>query len=230
MKVKGYAALSLLAGLAALPNQLLAQAAADQFSVAPRLSWISFDGSSALDDAAMLGLDALYFVGSSGLALGFTVDVSRPETLGDFFTPIRLDFGPESELRFVGVRTTLMQYGATTMYRVGGLGSRFAPFVAAGLGGHVIYPDNQQAEGFETVTGFNASFGGGLEFSVGEAAGFRLEVRDFVYFSWDREELNVVDESVRDDRFPEQHGNPPDAEGTIHNWRFSLSFVFVPAR
>lgn len=229
MKLRLYIALGVLAAGLVVPVSSAAQAVENRFAVAPRVSYMMFDGSSALDDAPMLGLDALYYVGRSGLAAGVSVDIARPETLGDFFTPIRLDFGPESELRFVGVRTTVVQVGAAGLYRIGGLDRRLAPFVGAGLGGHLIYLDNQQQDGADKVTGLNASFGGGFEYRVSEAAGFRLEVKDFVYFDFDREELNVVAESVQDDRFPELHGDPPPPESTIHNWRFSLSFVFVPS-
>ena len=227
MKRRLYTALGLVAALWVFPSQLQAQDEGGRWSVAPRIGVIVFDGSSALDDAGVLGIDALYYFGNSGFAAGISVDVSRPETKGDFFTPIRLDFGPESELHFVGVRTTLFQYNADAQYRIGGLERRWAPFVAAGLGGYAIYTDNQQQNGFSRINGFAANFGGGFEVNLGQA-GFRFEARDFVYFSWDRERLNVVDEAARDDRFPEQHGNPPDPKDTIHNWRLALSFVFVP--
>jgi hypothetical protein len=230
MKVRGFTVVGLLVALWALPAQLHAQAQGGQFAVAPRVSYQIFDNSSALDNAWMLGLDALYYFGESGFALGLTLDMSRPETQGDFFTPIRLDFGPENELHFVGVRTTLVQTSLEAAYRFGGIDRRWAPYVMAGGGVYAIYPDNQQQEGFGTVYGPAANIGAGLEFAIGEQTGFRLDVMDYVYFDYDREELNVVKEAFRDDRFPEMHGTPPDPKSTIHNIRLSLAFVFVPSR
>jgi hypothetical protein len=229
MKVRRFLALSLLAAIWALPAQLQAQERSSQFALAPRVSYELFDASSALQDAWMLGFDAMYFFGESGFALGLNFDVGRPETDGEFFTPIRLDFGPESELQFVGVRTTLVQTGLQAMYGFYG-DRRWAPYLLGGAGGYIIYPDNQQQDGAEKVTGFAANFGGGLEIGIGESTGIRLEVQDFVYFDYDREQLNVVAEEFRDDRFPEMHGTPPDPKSTIHNIRLSLSLVFVPSR
>ncbi len=230
MKVRGFTSLGLLVALWALPAQLHAQAQAGQFAVAPRISYQLFDNTSALDDAWMLGLDLVHYMGESGFALGLTVDVSRVETLGDFYTPIRLDFGPENQLQFVGIRTTLIQTALEAMYRIGGFDRAWTPYLMAGGGVYAIYPDNQQQEGFGTVWGPMANFGAGLEFAVGEQTGFRLDVMDYVYFDYDREELNVVAEAFQDNRFPEMHGNPPDPKSTIHNIRLSFAFVFVPSR
>lgn len=206
---------------------------ARQFEVTPRVGWMIFDNASALDDAPMLGIDATYFFGASGLGLGFYADIARPDTKGDYFTPIRLDFGPESELRFVGVRTTLVHTGLQAMYRFPVQG-RVSPVVAAGLGLHRVYADPQQQQSFDAFTEFSFNFGGGLDLRVSERAGFRLEVRDFVYPNWEREKLNVLDPSVQDDRFPEQHGTPPSPECStqscsMHNIRLSLLFVFMPS-
>ncbi len=210
-----------------LVKPVQAQVFSGQFTVAPKGSYVLFDESSALDDAAMLGIDAAYYFGETGFGLGFLLDVGRPETDGRFFTPIRLDFGPESELRFVGIRTTLLQFAGQALYRFA-LTPDLSPLVAVGVGGYAFYPDNQQLEGIGTVTGFAVNFGGGLDIRVAETSGFRLEVRDFVFFDYDREELNVVDPAARDDRFPEKHGTPPEAKDTTHNIRLSLSFNFVP--
>lgn len=205
---------------------------ARQFEVTPRVGWMIFDNASALEDAPMLGIDATYFFGASGLGLGFYADIARPDTKGDFFTPIRLDFGPESELRFVGVRTTLVHAGLQGVYRFP-MAGRISPMLAAGAGLHRTYADPQQQESFDAFTEFSFNFGGGLDLRVSERAGFRVEIRDLVYPNWEREKLNVVDPALRDDRFPEQHRTPPSPECsmqscTMHNIRLSLLFVFVP--
>lgn len=225
-------AFGLLLCAALVPGRADAQVAR-QFEITPKVGWLIFDNASALDDAALLGIDVTYLLGERGLGVGFYLDVSRPETLGEYFTPIRLDFGPESELRFVGVRTTLLHAGGQGVYRFP-LAGRVTPLVGAGLGLYRVYADPQQQEGFDAFTGFTFNVGGGVDIRVSERAGFRLEVRDFVYTDWEREKLNVVDPALRDDRFPEQHGNPPSPECstqacTMHNIQLNLSFVFVPA-
>jgi hypothetical protein len=87
--------------------------------------------------------------------------------------------------------------------------------------------DPQQNNENRQFTKTMGQFGGGLSFGIGGAS-VVVDVRDFIVFDWDRNQLNVVSTSLQNTRLPSANVNPPADKSTIHNIRFALGLSFVP--
>jgi hypothetical protein len=63
---------------------------------------------------------------------------------------------------------------------------------------------------------------------LGETAGFRVEIADMIYTGWDRSQFDPVALAYKTDLYPDLLPEPPSASSTLHNFRLSLGFDFVP--
>jgi hypothetical protein len=215
--------------------------ATGRFTITPVVGTIRFDEASALankkanDDGAftenlftpIVGLSADYKLARQ-LGLGFYFEAARPQTRGDYFPSLLLNFGQNAQLRTISQRVTLMMYGlqGTGTFGVG----RLQPFVSGGVGFVTVNGDPQQNDGNASFTNGQFQFGGGLGYAVSGNTTVRLDVRDFVFTGWERDELYPVNTDFQNTLFPSANGNPPTEKSTVHNIRFAIGFSYVPQR
>lgn len=221
------AALALVAGTAG------AQTEPKRFSVGAQAGAYRFDKASGLENAAFAGIDALYQLPTLGRdgagriepGIGFYAGVSYPTTDFRQFPVVALDYGDTTFLVGVSQRTRLIEYGAQ-----GSLGTtigRFRPYLLGGVGMYAQTIDPRQG-GLKSRSQPAFSVGGGLNFVVTRALGFRAEARNFTYTDYDRAFLDptvsyTVDRRIRDELPP-----PTAAKSTINNLRFAIVFSYVP--
>jgi hypothetical protein len=217
------------------------QSVAGRFTVTPVIGAIRFDESSALankkaNDAGeftetaitpTVGLSAEYLV-TPRFGLGFYFEAARPETRGDYFPSLQLVFGNEAELYSISQRVTMLVYGVqgSANFGVG----RIQPYVSGGAGAVTINNDPQQSDGNSSFTHAQFQVGGGIGYTVSQSTSIRLDVRDFVFTGWDRDQLNVVNPRFQNTLLPAANGNPPAEKSTVHNVRLALGFSFTPRR
>jgi opacity protein-like surface antigen len=238
------AVLTALAGVALTltADGLAAQeSVAGRFTVTPVVGAIRFAESSALANkkadsngdynetlfTPTVGLTAEYAM-TPQFGLGFYFEAARPQTRGDYFPSLQLTFGSEQNLYSISQRVTMLVYGVqgSAKFDV----DRVQPYVSGGVGLVTINGDPQQNDGNASFTTGQFQVGGGIGFSVTESAAFRVDVRDFVFTGWDREDLNVVSSRFQNTLFPAANGNPPDEQSTVHNIRVGIGFSFTPRR
>ena len=222
----------------AQPHPLTQSGVEHRFTVTPDIGVMHWDNTSALAnkeaDASgaftksvltpMVGITANYDVWHQ-LGVGFYFDAARPTTRGDYFPAALLQFGNSVELRNVSQRVTTMLYGLQARY--GFAIGRLSPYVSGGAGAMSTYTDPQQNVGNRTFHNSSAQFGGGLAFNFGRAA-LTLDLRNFVVFHWNRNDLYPVAPADQNTVFPSANGNPPAAKNTINNFRIALGFSYVP--
>lgn len=238
-----------LLGLAALLALIAAPPAAAQmedsgFQVSPRVSYYLYDNATPFKEAFGVGADARYFF-NENLGLGFDIDFARPEVDGSYFPLAYFVYpGPSALLISAGQQATQLTY---SLFAVAGIKfGQLALRVQGGGGLYTFYYDpmvigsNPTRTGTETLTKPLAAIGAGLEWNLSEAAGFRLDVLDDIFFEFNRELFNPVEEGwqnlrTREDgaaglAFPEANGTPPEAKETVHNFRISLAFQLMPGQ
>jgi opacity protein-like surface antigen len=219
--------------------------AGGRFSVTPVLGYMHWDNASALankkadgqggftktatTDNLTFGLSADYHV-VPALGVGFYFEAARPTTRGDYFPSALFNFGANlpAELSVVSQRVTVLMYGVEGTFRFGV--GRLQPYVGAGAGAVTVNADPQQSNANASFTHPSFQVGGGLGWRTSENTALTLDVRDYVFTSWNREQLNAVDPSFQNTIFPAANGNPPAAKSTLNNIRLALGFTFVPKR
>ncbi|MFN2398430.1 MAG: outer membrane beta-barrel protein [Gemmatimonadaceae bacterium] len=235
-----------LAGIsmAAAANDVQAQALqSGRFTVTPIIGTIRWDDASALANkeanssgaftetkiTPTVGMQADYHIRPQ-IGVGFYFEAARPTTRGDYFPSVLFNFGASlpAELRVVSQRVTVMMYGVQGTLGFG-LG-RLNPYVSGGGGAVTVNTDPQQSDGNNSYTTGQFQLGGGLGFQLGANTALRIDVRDFVFTSWDRNQLNPVRAAFQNTLFPSANGNPPEEKSTVHNLRIGIGFSFVPRR
>ena len=226
---------AILAGLAlaaAAPAAAHAQSTGQGWTLDVRGGALLYDDASAIETGGVVGLDALYHF-SPRFAVGPLVDYAQTKTDGDFFVAV-LDFGTDSSrINLVSQVVGALHYGLGAEFDVLPE-ARFSPYVAGGAGGYRLYLDPQAMEGPARVDGALLQAGGGIRWSLNESAGIRLEARDLIYLGYDREALNPVDPRHRNRQpdgtvlFPAAEADLPDARSTVHNFRLTVGFTYVP--
>ena len=214
---------------------------AGRFSVTPVVGTIFWDDASALSNkkpnesgvytdrqfTPTVGLSAEYRV-IPQVGVGFYFEAARPETRGDYFPALFLNNGGNlpADLRVVGQRVTALIYGiqGSFVFDVG----RLQPYVGGGFGAVTISPDPQQNNSNQSFTNTQFQFGGGLGFRVGVNTVVRLDVRNFVFTDWDRDELNPTSPAFQNTTVPSVNANPPAEKSTINNFRIALGFTYIP--
>jgi opacity protein-like surface antigen len=215
---------------------------AGRFQVTPLLGTIRWDNASALANkeadeetgefsktvlTPSVGLSADYKVWRE-LGVGFYFEAARPTTRGDYFPSVLFNFGATlpAELRTVSQRVTVMMYGVQGSFEFGV--GKLLPYVTGGLGAVTVNQDPQQSDGNSSYTTGQFQLGGGLGYQVSSSTTLRLDVRDFVFTSWDREVLNPVNPAFQNTLFPSANGSPPAEKSTVHNFRLAIGFSYVP--
>ncbi|HEX9727604.1 MAG TPA: outer membrane beta-barrel protein [Gemmatimonadales bacterium] len=207
------------AALAAAP----AVAQNGSFRVGPRLGYVKYAEKTGIEAGAMVGLDGLYYI-SSNLGIGFTLDVSRPQTDSSFF-PAEMSFGDTTFIFGVSQPLTIAQFGLQAEFSAGG---SIAPFIMGGVNGYRVSLDPQVAAGPANFVELGFSVGGGVAFRTSAGTQIRLEARDFVFTDFDRSRLNVVRAAFQPTRFPDVLPVPDPFSGSAHNIHVALSFSFTP--
>jgi outer membrane protein W len=189
--------------------------------------------SSTLETGASIGLEALYRL-NPRISFGPSIDYVRTNTDGTFYIAV-MDYGI-SEFRVYEVGQTVAAFQYNASLRVDLLpGGTLNPYLVGGGGMYSIYLSGEANDGATRITNPMAQIGGGVEYAITEATGIRLDVRDMVYTSWDREVLNPIRMAHRNCselsgcRVPSaERSNPVDHQDTIHNIRVSLGFTYIP--
>lgn len=211
--------------LLALSAEANAQIEAGRFRLSAGVGAQDFAESSALKTSFVGALDANYFI-TRNIAVGLFGQVARPETDPSFYPLVRLDFGEETELYQPAQRVTSYVVGVQ-----GQLGlelSRIAPYAIGGVGYYAFTLDPEQNRSDESRDGYSLNLGVGATYAISGAAGIMLEIRDVVFFDYDRDWFNLSDPLLAENRVPEPGGTLPDKQDTIHNLRFSIGFTYVP--
>ena len=197
-----------------------------QFQIGPRIGFINYDSESGLDDAAMLGLDAMFSF-TRNIGIGFRLDVARPETDPKFF-PAEMTFGDTTLIFAVTQPVTVLQYGAKVELTTGG---SLALFAIGGVGGYRITLDPQVARGQRDITDVGWDIGGGVSFQTIGGTRIRLEIHDFIFQDFRRADLDPVRPTFQgfpSQRFPDLVPPQPAFEGTAHNIHIAVAFAFTP--
>jgi hypothetical protein len=212
---------------------------AGRFTVTPSIGTIRWDDASALANkkadengeftknvfTPTVGLSADYLVARQ-VGLGFYFEASRPQTRGDYFPTLLLNFPNNAQLRTISQRVTVLMYGAQATLQLPT--GRLNPYLSGGAGLVTISGDPQQNDRNSSFTNGQFQVGGGLGFHVSGSTSLRIDVRDFVFTGFDRDELYPVNPSFQNTLFPSANGNPPAEKSTVHNIRVAIGFSYVP--
>lgn len=225
-----------LAAATLLPVAGTAQLQARRWDVGTHLGFTSFDKGTALDGSPFVGVDATYRGllrrTLAGLDLGFGINFagSQPQTIGDQFPVVQLDYGDTTFLHTVAQRITLLQFGVHSAVSTG-VGP-FRVYALGGTGGYSITVNPRQNARNETFVHQLWQGGLGATYALSENIGLRLEGRSVWFTGFDRDRLDPTVGYTRDQRvrdaLPQPHPEPKD--GLAQNWQFSLVFNYVPNR
>ena len=214
-----------LLALAAVPGVADAQLAARQFQVTPRGGFVRYDAASAIKNAGMVGVDAMYNL-TPMFAVGAGVSVARTLTNGDDFVS-QFRFGDTTFLFAVQQPISILDasVNATARFPL----DRFSPFVTAGIGAYKIYMDPQQNAAPKQFSRMSMVLGGGVNVGLGRRSGLTVDLRDLIYTNYNRNRLNPTNSAALvNNRFVEDVPPPPAAKKTLHNIVFSVGFSFTP--
>ena len=207
--------------------------------------------SSALQSVSpVLNLKGRFFL-SENIGFGFSVDYARTETDDDIFPLAQFRFSLPDSTTFVALRqpVTLLHYQVQAVLGTSVGGGTLFPYVSGGIGGYTIYLDPQQADGPTRQSDLLLSFGGAIKLKIAGTSSFELAVRDVIYTSYDRDELDPTPQRIcrqtgelqflgdvcPNERFPglDPERSDPNWSGpqsTIHNIVLTASFSFIPGR
>jgi hypothetical protein len=197
--------------------------AAQEFEIGPRLGYVKFKEVTGIENAAMMGVDTRYKLGSH-LAVGFRLDVARPGTDGQYFSA-EMTFSDTTLVMQVRQPLTIIQYMATGEFETGG---SFSLFANGGAGGYSIKMDPEATTGVNSVTEWAFAVGGGIRLRTGGGTSVRLEVQDLIYTNFNRNNLNPVEPRFAPVRFPDVVPLQPNYQGSAHNIYGAISFIFTP--
>lgn len=202
----------------------LPAAAEAQWRITPNAGYILFQEETALEGMPVGGIEVMR-AGAGPFGFGFGLDYARGEIDGALFPPAQLDFGIDSTVAVV-VNQSAGMLGYWARGELTTEVGRFSPYAGAGAGGYTLFLNAQQWDAPETLSGLMVVAGVGARIAVGESSSIVLDVRDLIFPSFDANDLNVVREQSRNDRFPELNPAPLE-ETTAHNIRLSLGFQFL---
>ncbi|MFN2398038.1 MAG: outer membrane beta-barrel protein [Gemmatimonadaceae bacterium] len=201
-----------------------AQVTPRRFAVSPRGGYLSFEKASGLEGTPVIGLDAMYAF-NRYFMIGTGLSAARPSTRGQDFIA-SLTFGDTTLLVEVKQPVTLLDVNLAAMLRWPG--ATFSPYFIGSVGSYTLYLDQQVVGSNRKFSKLSATAGVGVNYRVSEGAGLQLDVRDFIFTDYDRDQLNPAAARFANIRFPEDVPVPPAAKKTVHNLMFSLGFSFTP--
>lgn len=222
--------------LLAMPALALGQQAQGSWGVDVIGGMQGYDNASGLKSGAFVGAAALYQV-TSRIAVGPSLQYTRNSSDETFFTGV-LDFGADSARVYqVGQTVNTLHYTFDGRFDLMPQ-NELDPYVTGGIGGYTMYLETQANDGHQRFSDLMFQFGGGIRWSISEAAGVSLDVRDVVYTNYDRDVLNPIrpihwncaepGNPASGCRFPDAEVATPDAKDTIHNLRFAIGLTFIP--
>ena len=249
----GLAAGALLA-LGAAPEPVRAQEAdtaaaaparVGSFEVAAVVGYQWYDKASALRNAPSVGIRIVnprIVPSLPGISLGFSGNVARPTTRGEYFPWNRqiyysdINRRNDTTLVFeVSQRVTMATYGAELGWRMGGGGLGSIPGfsaasfeLSAGIGGYSFWLDPEQNRRNEIKSGLSFSFGGGFGVPLPGNSTLRLRLDDVVLTNFNRDWFSLHDPLFREELFPNPVTAPPAAKNIVHNLRLTAQFAFLP--
>lgn len=204
-------------------------------SIAPLIGYIKYDEGAALDNAAYIGLSAMFNV-SGGFAAGAYVEAGRPTTIGDYFPAALMRTGGVSgttQLSFVSQRVVEISAGGQASYTFNLGGASLA--LIGGLGRWNVSPDVEQSKSAGNFGGTEWIAGAALGFKLGAATSVLLDLRSVRYLNYERSHLNPVSPAYQNTLYPDfnRYPNEPrhecaDQACGMSNWRFGIGFVFHP--
>lgn len=216
-----------------------AQAAAQEpgrFKVVPMFGIMRYDRTSALSSTETglsklwptAGLSAMYGL-RDNVRVGIYLEAARPETSPDYYRYALLRTTGSYQMFAITQRVVVMSYGLSATADLP-FAKKMGPYIRAGVGAHSVYQDVQRSNSTKAVTGTEFSLGGGLNYSVSSLIGVRLELTDFMWNNWDREDLNTVNPAFQNTTFPEDNPIAVDwaKPSLTHNLRLALGFTFTP--
>ncbi len=240
-----------------MPQTLDAQERKGRWNIFPYLGLVAWDNAAAIQDPVLgsskcsypeLGMDcssfwnnlqggisANYFL-TEMFQIGLAVDISRPVSNGAYFPAVEMEVSGQQSLSFVNQRITIADAIAQVEWMAN---SSFAPFVNAGVGWYVVWPEASKSDqaavtGYESFSDLMLNVGVGLDWRLGDTTGFRVEVGDQIYTGWERDGLYPIldDPAVfpiyATELYPDLVAAPPEAKTTLHNFRLLLGFTFMP--
>jgi opacity protein-like surface antigen len=230
-----------LAASAALASAAEAQVAEREFSITPRAGYMTFDRASSIEDAATLGLDAIYNVNRYfGIGTGLTY--ARPGTRGeDFIARLNyglLERGDTSFFYAVSQPLNVLDLALNATLRLP-LAGRISPFVTGGAGVYAVFLDPQVNRGNDKFSRMSFNVGGGVNVRLGERVGLQLDARNVTFMNYDRERLRPTDVdrfagnplfTFQNYEFPNAFPQPPEAKSTVNNLSFNFGFNYTPRR
>jgi len=228
-----------LVGLATLaastPALAQSQAETGDWTLTLRGGPVLYAEASAIERGTGVAVDALYHI-TPRLSIGPVADFIHSKTDGRYFIGV-LNFGPDStHIYEVGQTINVLQYGVAAMLDLMPE-TNIAPYLAAGAGGYTIYLQPTSNDMPKRTHGAMLQAGGGVRFALSDATAIQLDVRDLIYLDFDREELNPVRPAHRNRqpdgtiRFPgAEYPDLPEATSTVHNFRVSIGFRYIPGR
>ena len=234
------AAALLLSGLAASPalaqqDSTAAATTADdaggppgRVAVTTQLGVQVYDTHSAIRRSALAGLIDLTYALRPWLGLGVSGSVARPTTDETYFSLVEMHAADTTLFYRVHQRVTQYTLGAH-LVASGDLG-RVRPYAMAGAGFYSLSLDPQALGATERMTGPLLSLGAGLVFPVGTRAGLTLDLRDQIFTSFDRNQLDATDPLFRTHTFDAVPAGKPAARSIVHNPVLALGVRFLPDR
>ena len=230
-----------LAASAALASAAEAQVAEREFVITPRAGYMVFDDASSIENAAALGLDAIFNV-NQFFGIGTALTYSRPGTRGeDFIARLNyglLERGDTSFFYAVSQPLNILDLALNATLRLP-IGGPVSPFVTGGAGVYTIYLDPQVNRGNDKFSRMSFNVGGGVNVRLGDQVGLQLDARNVTFRNFDRERLRPTDIdrfagnplfTFQNYEFPDAFAQPPAAKSTVNNLTFNIGFNYTPRR
>jgi len=230
------ALVGLAVGATALPGQ---QPQADgRWVVVPTVGLMRFDRTSALSslDKGLSttmwlsgGLSGLYAV-RPDLRVGLYFEGGQAESSPDYFRYTLFRTTGAYELRAISQRVVFLSYGVTATWDVPAA-RVVGPYLKVGAGGHSVLLDVQRTNSTRQASGSEFVVGAGLSYKVRGNVSVQLELLDYMWNNWDRDDLNTAALSEQNTVFEEDNpsGITWPKPSLIHNLRFAVGFKFTPA-
>lgn len=202
--------------------------ASSPVTVVPRGGWVQYSEATSIKPAAFLGFEALYRL-TPWLRVGPAVTISQPSTNGDDF-PAALTYGDTTFLFTAQQPLTVFDVGAMLHATLPTLG-RLQPYAAGGMGYYTLYMDPQVTGADKRYGRTSFQVGGGADVRLTGRTGIRLDVRDLMFSSFDREALDPIRAQYSAyQRFGQVLPTRVASEkGLKHNLVMSIGFTFTPS-
>lgn len=223
----------------------------------PRIGLVAWDDAAAIQDPLLsggscdfpevgmecssvwnnvqAGISTAYYMTPS-IGIGLAVDLSRPVSNGAYFPAVSLEVAGEQRLSFVNQRLTIADAVAQVEWAPS-VGA-FKPFLTGGIGMYAVWPEAKKEDkagvtGFQSFSDVMFQLGVGIDWSIGETTGFRIELSDQIFTGWERGTLDPTFQTAElpnfsTQIFPDLVESPPDESGTLNNLRLMIGFTFMP--